>query len=194
METESEKQPPQSQYTTLAGFGKTKITTNDTQATPPDSTPHSTNSNILKETLSSKTDSKSWRPALFCPAVCRPWTAMATATGLNIARCNRAPPVARHESPFAFSCEYRFGRSTHIPIACSVGSTVTFFVDTVEIKLGLKLLDLTWLETSQGTLESQNAPPVAPLRGGRWADPLLQTPRSRYQWRRCCRTARPHTR
>jgi hypothetical protein len=27
---------------------------------------------------------------------CRPWTAMATATGLNI---------ARHESPFAFSCE-----------------------------------------------------------------------------------------
>ena len=91
METESEKPPPQSQYTTLAGFGKTKITTNDTQATPPDSTPHSTNSNILKETLSSKTDSKSWRPALFCPADCRPWTAMATATGLNIARCNRAP-------------------------------------------------------------------------------------------------------
>jgi len=90
METESEKQPPQSQYTTLAGFGKTKITTNDTQATPPDSTPHSTNSNILKETLSSKTDSKSWRPALFCPAVCRPWTAMATATGLNIARQSRA--------------------------------------------------------------------------------------------------------
>jgi len=92
METESEKPPPQSQYTTLAGFGKTKITTNDTQATPPDSTPHSTNSNILKETLSSKTDSKSWRPALFC----RPWTAMATATGLNI---------KRRGSPFAFSCE-----------------------------------------------------------------------------------------
>ena len=81
METEIEKPPPQSQYTTLAGFGKTKITTNDTQATPPDSTPQSTNSNILKETLSSKTDNKSWRPALFC----RPWTAMATATGLNIA-------------------------------------------------------------------------------------------------------------
>lgn len=104
METESEKPPPQSQYTTLAGFGKTKITTNDTQATPPDSTPHSTNSNILKETLSSKTDSKSWRPALFCPAVCRPWTAMATATGLNI---------APDESPLASSCEVHFGRSTH---------------------------------------------------------------------------------
>ena len=84
METESEKPPPQSQYTTLAGFGMTKIITNDTQATLPDSTPQSTNNNILKETLSSKTDSKSWRPALFCPAVCLPWTAMATATGLNI--------------------------------------------------------------------------------------------------------------
>ena len=74
----------ESQYTMLAGFGKTKIITNDTQATLPDSTPQSTNNNILKETLSSKTDSKSWRPALFCPAVCLPWTAMATATGLNI--------------------------------------------------------------------------------------------------------------
>ena len=84
MEAESEKPPPQSQYTMLAGFGKTKIITNDTQATLPDSTPQSTNNNILKETLSSKTDSKSWRPALFCPAVCLPWTAMATATGLNI--------------------------------------------------------------------------------------------------------------
>ena len=84
MEAESEKPPPQSQYTMLAGFGKTKIITNDTQAILPDSTPQSTNNNILKETLSSKTDSKSWRPALFCPAVCLPWTAMATATGLNI--------------------------------------------------------------------------------------------------------------
>ena len=119
METESEKPPPQSQYTTLAGFGKTKITTNDTQATPPDSTPQSTNSNILKETLSSKTDSKSWMPALFCPAVCRPWTAMATATGLNIARRTKFRSRLHVKST---------SEEAHtIPIVCSEGSTVTFF-------------------------------------------------------------------
>lgn len=185
METESEKPPPQSQYTTLAGFGKTKITTNDTQATPPDSTPHSTNSNILKETLSSKTDSKSWRPALFC----RPWTAMATATGLNI---------ARHESPFAFSCEVvvkSTSEEAHIfLLSAAKDRRLPFFVADVELKLGSKELVMLGLKRLK-ELWCQNAPQVAPLeRGGRWADPLLQTPRSRYQWRRCCRTARPHTR
>jgi hypothetical protein len=129
---------------------------------------------------------------LFCPAVCRPWTAMATATGLN---------MAYYVSPCAFSCEVHFGRSTHILMSAAKDRRLYVpFCRCRRLKLGSKRLVMTrskrlTKKTQLGCQIAHQAP--RSKRGGRWcsrADPLFQPPRSRFQWRRCCRTARPHTR